>query len=869
MAREYQNMRDQNIVNAWNEGGKFEGQAVTDDMLIAHLKERRANVSPDDPLYDQYDQRVTEYTWAVKNSKQELLYAEGKVGDAAMSRFYKQAAGALPKDSEAWRNMMKLAAQYADRAAAAGRGGGGGGGGGRRGSGYNSEQNRLPSAKELTYDTFMGELTRLARQTGILNEEDETLSDLRAFEKDGTRLMELIDLFNSPENQPRRDQLTAYIKRYGDPNFNGDYSFQALHGMFADKTNGMEGRLTKAQKAGMKGDTTAITKEMGEGSDMFLSIVAAPPLAEYEEARRLFNDVATDPNVTPIDLLLAKDDLVGRLRNVSDHLSQIGPSQDIVNAFGQDAYKPIDTALGHVNNEIESLLGKGDINAPTWMEDSRGESAKAHENGDGETGRNVAAFAELEAQVKELTDGTAVMVRKDSSGAITEDGTGKFGTARIADLPEGSAFVPSAGGMPATITLSDGTQVRTAGVLTGSIGRPINAIASTSQLDFAGRPLGFRDPKSVATVGVAHTMPDGSTVYQYWTNDGTKRYSNVNPFVGELNPVAGTFEVDVGGFAKGGDKTDFDPYVSVAPEFSDPRTADLMPNAVGLSSYASWVSGPGKETGIAFSESSESVRYAIDAELGPNAGLPEQVRVYLDAEQARNDFMRGTPDFEKRLRAANRAGDIPALADQAGIKDNAFVGMADELDAYFRRQENRGPQSLADPQYIKDRDKIIGDALKGEITPLTIRAFQQAGVKQNTITFNDTKFDDVALGLRRAARVAGRPLDGTPVDEGAQTVGMFNGWTRSLIADNIGFAKPKPITAKGTVVTGGGTYRGGVYVPPPKTATPTKPPAPAAPPPPPTIPRDVPNPWSYAPSPPPPPPIVKHEEGEGGLPGGR
>ena len=874
MAREYQNMRDQNIVNAWNEGGKFEGQKVTDDMLIDFLKDRRAGVSPDDPLYDQYDQRVTEYTWAVKNSKQELAYAEGKVGDAAMSRFYKQAAGALPKDSEAWRNMMKLAAQYADRAASAGRGGGGGGRGGGRGGGYNSAQNRLPSAKELTYDTFIGELTRIARQTGILNDEDETLSDLRAFEKDGTRLMELIDLWNSPANAERRDQITKYIKQYGDPNFNGDYSFNALSGMFADKTNGVTGRLNKAQKAGMKGDTTAITKEMGEGSDMFLSIVAAPPLAAYEEARRIFGDVAADPNVTPIDLLLAKDDLVGRLQKVSDDLSQIGPTQAVVDAFGTDAFKPIDTALGHVNNEIESLLGRGDINAPTWMEDSRGEVAAAHPEGGGETARNVAAFAELEAQVRELTDGSAVMVRKDDKGNITNDGTGKFSTARIADLPEGSAFVPSAGGMPASITLSDGTSVRTAGVMSGSIGTPINAIASSNEVDFAGRPLGFRDPKSVATVGVAHKMPDGSTVYQYWGNDGIKRYSNVNPFRGELNPVSGTFEVDVGAFIEGKDKKKFDPYLATAPEFADPKTASLMPNAVGLSSYAAWVSGPGKDTGVAFSESAESVRLAVDAELGPGATYNQRAAVWADAEQARNDFMVGTPDFAKRLRAANRAGEIPTLADAAGIKDNAFVGMANELDAYFQRQEHRGPQSVSDPQYLRDRDAIIADALKGEITPLTIRAFQQAGIKRNTVTFTDTKFDDVALGLRRAGRVVGRPMDGTPMDPKAETVSAFNSTAKGLIDANLKYGQPGILGGKGGAIvpkpkkTGTGPS---TFVPPAKSTSPKPtygPPAPKAPAPK-TPPKTDPREYDPYRPPPPPPPIVKHEEGEGGLRGGR
>jgi len=122
MAREFQNMRDRNIVNSWENGGKFEGKKVTDQMLLSFWKGRRGEVARGDPLWDQYDQTVTQYEFAISNSKMELGYAQGKKTPAQMAAFYRGAAGKLPENSEAWRKMMQLAAQYKDRAISAGRG---------------------------------------------------------------------------------------------------------------------------------------------------------------------------------------------------------------------------------------------------------------------------------------------------------------------------------------------------------------------------------------------------------------------------------------------------------------------------------------------------------------------------------------------------------------------------------------------------------------------------------------------------------------------------------------------------------------------------------------------------------------------------
>ena len=69
IAREMQNQRDSNIMSAWQKGGTFEGKPVTDEMVLAHWKERMRHVSKDDPLYDQYSETVDQLHYSIAESK--------------------------------------------------------------------------------------------------------------------------------------------------------------------------------------------------------------------------------------------------------------------------------------------------------------------------------------------------------------------------------------------------------------------------------------------------------------------------------------------------------------------------------------------------------------------------------------------------------------------------------------------------------------------------------------------------------------------------------------------------------------------------------------------------------------------------------
>src|SRR4051812_3793186 len=74
MLREYNAMLDSNYVDAWKNGGKVDGKPVTDSRLLEHFKGRRNELDKDDPLYDQWSNRIVQYEFAIADSKMQVKY---------------------------------------------------------------------------------------------------------------------------------------------------------------------------------------------------------------------------------------------------------------------------------------------------------------------------------------------------------------------------------------------------------------------------------------------------------------------------------------------------------------------------------------------------------------------------------------------------------------------------------------------------------------------------------------------------------------------------------------------------------------------------------------------------------------------------
>ena len=108
----YERQRDSNILDAWQNGGEFEGGPVTDERLMQWDKTRRSQFTKDDPEYDYWDQQYEQVDYQIGESKTLLKYQQGTLNEAGVSRWYTANARRFPKNSEAWREAMRNAASF-------------------------------------------------------------------------------------------------------------------------------------------------------------------------------------------------------------------------------------------------------------------------------------------------------------------------------------------------------------------------------------------------------------------------------------------------------------------------------------------------------------------------------------------------------------------------------------------------------------------------------------------------------------------------------------------------------------------------------------------------------------------------------------
>lgn len=802
MAREYQNMRDRNIVNSWEKGGKFEGKQVTDEALLSHLKSRAAGLAKDDPMYDEASQRVDEYTFSISNSKMELRYAQGKASDASMASFYNKWSGKLPQNSEAWRNMQTLAAQYRDRAKSAGGGGGGGGRGGGRSGGYNSDVNNIPAKKEVAYDTMVDALTEVARREGILNTKRETLADLRVAEGDASRMVQLLNIFNTePAYKPYRDSLTAHIKRWGNPNFSGNFTWDTLQAEKINKVAGLNGRILKAQKAGHATDTKKLTTQLVDGVEVFNTLTAATPLARYEDARDILDTRVENESATPLDRYLALQDYTTSLIKIHQDVSAIPADMD----------PKVSVTAGHLNNEILSLTGGGaDLNAPTLWEDSRGTVAGYKQGGGGETSKHAEDYRILREQVLRLVDGTGVVMRVDENGQPTDRTDAPYGVVEAAKVGSGVAWVPTGGHLPKTISF-EGKTIDISGVMTAVLPVPVYTDA-IGPADFTGRPTAAAGtPKSNANIANMFTMPDGTKLAQYWDANGGVRWTN-DPdslFVDSVTGARLTPEDTRDGLritvTSGPKAKTYDPQSAIDPQFRDPTQADQMVNKVGRSSFTVWLNSTRSDKndpGVAYAMDPAVMARAITKELG-TAKPGELAAALYEAEAARTDYLAHTPDIDRRIRAAAEKGRTGTVADKLGVEGYADIaGLSRDVQDFYQRLRQKADNPILEDRLTRsgldeanERDVIIKKALMQDPEERARIAMIEAGPTGGL----PSHIRDL-MHQQQTKAVLGPGINGQPLTGQAAVVQNFKALTASQLggaAGALGAATAPVITPLG------------------------------------------------------------------------
>src|SRR5512137_993456 len=122
LMREYANAVDRNMVDAWKNGGTVDGKPVTDARLLGHFKSRRDDLSPDDPQYQEWNNRITQYEFAIEESKMSVKWDNGKATPADMMAFYKKWEKKTPDNTEFDRSLRKSYGQWQKSATTRSRG---------------------------------------------------------------------------------------------------------------------------------------------------------------------------------------------------------------------------------------------------------------------------------------------------------------------------------------------------------------------------------------------------------------------------------------------------------------------------------------------------------------------------------------------------------------------------------------------------------------------------------------------------------------------------------------------------------------------------------------------------------------------------
>lgn len=436
LSQQYQNQRDTNIETAWKQGGLFEGKKVTDEMFMAHWQKRRDSVDQQDPMWDYYNNLIYNYTFTIAESKMGQKYAEGSVTDAQMRSFYHEWAAKLPKDSEAYRNLMTQAAKFKTAAAA-------------RGSGSNAKAAEAAYQKaqvdtynkyERPFVTLTAILANYAASpdfhsilgSGDVKEADYGFSKLASVEGDPAAFANMLtDIQNSPNIMKwLTDTLRKPISQGGAgmTDFNGKLDLQTLVNMSGTARNGASISTGLAQKKGRKEDATAAGKRMGRYSNTgaIIGVSLGQPGHESFVTQNAFHrsrmdTVLNDPSATEME----KDQAMKEYRSWL-HLdgTRLIEATQPPGAFDpQSPNYDINAAgiYGRLLHTIDALDGKntgrtltddlyGQVQEAAGPESDAAKIAK---------GRNDTSF-----KLNAVANGTAIQIQTDGKGNPTADGTG-------------------------------------------------------------------------------------------------------------------------------------------------------------------------------------------------------------------------------------------------------------------------------------------------------------------------------------------------------------------------------------------------------------------------------------------------------------
>ena len=796
LAQEYQRVRESNIVDAWKNGGLFEGKKVTDNDVLKWMKDRRNELSPDDPKWDYYNNQVSQYTFAIANSKMELEYKRNNKSDADMVAFYHAWAAKLPVGSEAYREREKLAAGYADRAAS-----------GRASSGRAAADRAYASSlsadykKGFAHDAMQVFLEGEAHDRGILKG-NETLANVDPNTADGRAINQLWDdIANSPEYATDRTFWTKQIREKGDPHFAGDFSQDGFNAQERVATSAVNHQIETARKAGRQGDVNAFEKDKDKIRQTHVTTAGFDETQSYEDARASWLKVFTNPNSTPLEIDRANDKYKGQLNQIRDSLQK---------GLRPDEHDP---RVGYLANEIKTM--DGDEHP---YEHWGGAFGPGGNTGGASATETAVGIKQNKADLNNLAlrdeTGQPVFVLTKMQGGdplgTTEDNHTRapWGVIKRDSMPEGTIYVIQ----------NDYGDPRAGLVMTAVAPTPIHALRQVTKDD--GTVETQQEPNPMA---YHYTLPDGKTGYKYQDASGKWLYTPDNPFGTRVTKPDGTIDTvplkpDFAG-SKGATLnipgltgiTATGVNAAILPEYGNPQQNVAMTSRIAKSGYGLWLVASDPKDGAAYAQKTGDILQGLRLEAGGDMNaLREMVD---DADKRRAVYLGNSTEEQNRLRE-NALHGIPSPVPLAAMQPKLGAGPSAEEAAI--RAITGGPKQA------RDYEPMVGGYAFGATSPPKPRDIP-ANEDPNSI-LRKFKLSPTPPPAAPYSRTS-------PTSMGATIPGQIAGGLGSIISTLFGHPAPP----SGAPIPGGPPKPAGIGPtlagpPPPSAPKPTAAPKPAPPP---------------------------------------
>ncbi|HET7070104.1 MAG TPA: hypothetical protein VFI40_04715 [Nocardioides sp.] len=511
-----ENQIDQNIMDAWSKGGEVDGKPVTDEMVLAHWRDRLAHVAKDDPLYDKYSEAISQYEYAIAESKASTAYAQGKLSDAAMAQFYLGWAKKVPKNSEFWRVLQRDAAQFMRASASKGAASAAK----TRELIYQKAQDGDYAKYEKAGDYITNVMRQLARSNALIGADLGT--DLTQFDtSDPAKMLQLLDTITvSGSRTPGEDKGNTAVLYHDpisgkavtgadivaqlhalDPTFDGRVTLTYVRQLLTRQQQGQAIRLQRAQDTGHATDVNNLKKWQEYTSEIGREANLWPVEQQYNGVRQTFLSTWLSATATP-------DEKMQAWKDYSQSLARIAGGANVDDSTRARLMAEVN-GDGSVKSLAEDLTGLNSADNTTTTGQTKGDIA--------DTAFDVQRYAAMQQAVAQ---GAAVWTTGSTVDGVFRPKVGgsEIGAATLQDIQATSPvapvviFVPQGGGAKAIpVVVSGGNVTATA---TNDKGERVNV---TDQ-----NPVGaFYD----VTVGGFKTR-----VYSFLASDGKTYYSTSTPW---------------------------------------------------------------------------------------------------------------------------------------------------------------------------------------------------------------------------------------------------------------------------------------------------------------------------------------------------